>query len=137
MAAAAENGVSKELQLSMTVSSMFPGFRFSPTDEELISFYLKKKLDGYEKSVEIIAEVEIYKYEPWDLPGQCCFFQWSLILRALGENPTSILLCSLAAISIVLDSCFPIWLGFFWCLIRGCFSFFFLHVISQVYNSIR
>ncbi|KAG6583705.1 NAC domain-containing protein 40, partial [Cucurbita argyrosperma subsp. sororia] len=74
MAAAAENGVSKELQLSMAVSSMFPGFRFSPTDEELISFYLKKKLDGYEKSVEIIAEVEIYKYEPWDLPDNEWFF---------------------------------------------------------------
>ncbi|XP_022973142.1 NAC domain-containing protein 40-like isoform X2 [Cucurbita maxima] len=74
MAAASENGVSKELQLSMAVSSMFPGFRFSPTDEELISFYLKKKLDGYEKSVEIIAEVEIYKYEPWDLPDNEWFF---------------------------------------------------------------
>lgn len=73
MAAAAENGISREVQLSMAVSSMFPGFRFSPTDEELISFYLKKKLEGYEKSVEVIAEIEIYKYEPWDLPGQCCF----------------------------------------------------------------
>lgn len=68
-AAAAENGISREVQLSMAVSSMFPGFRFSPTDEELISFYLKKKLEGYEKSVEVIVEIEIYKYEPWDLPG--------------------------------------------------------------------
>ncbi|KAL0534354.1 hypothetical protein IC582_028644 [Cucumis melo] len=70
MAAGAENRVSREVQLSMAVSSMFPGFRFSPTDEELISFYLKKKLEGYEKSVEVIAEVEIYKYEPWDLPAR-------------------------------------------------------------------
>ncbi|XP_031737235.1 NAC domain-containing protein 40 isoform X2 [Cucumis sativus] len=74
MAAAAENRVSREVQLSMAVSSMFPGFRFSPTDEELISFYLKKKLEGYEKSVEVIADVEIYKYEPWDLPDNEWFF---------------------------------------------------------------
>lgn len=52
-----------------TASSMFPGFRFSPTDEELISYYLKKKLEGSDKCVEVISEVEIWKHEPWDLPG--------------------------------------------------------------------
>ncbi|KAJ8559672.1 hypothetical protein K7X08_003730 [Anisodus acutangulus] len=50
-----------------TASSMFPGFRFSPTDEELISYYLKKKLEGSDKCVEVISEVEIWKHEPWDL----------------------------------------------------------------------
>lgn len=65
-------GVSKETQLSIEASSMFPGFRFSPTDVELISFYLKKKFDGDEKCVEVISEVEICKYEPWDLPGSLC-----------------------------------------------------------------
>ncbi|KAG8655074.1 NAC domain-containing protein 89 isoform X1 [Manihot esculenta] len=63
-------GVSKETQLSIEASSMFPGFRFSPTDVELISFYLKKKFDGDEKCVEVISEVEICKYEPWDLPAK-------------------------------------------------------------------
>lgn len=62
--------VPRETQLSIAASSMFPGFRFSPTDEELISHYLKKKIQGSEKSVEVIAEVEICKYEPWDLPGE-------------------------------------------------------------------
>ncbi|GLT63910.1 hypothetical protein SLA2020_364370 [Shorea laevis] len=49
---------------------MFPGFKFAPTDVELISFYLKKKLEGDDKSREVIAEVEICKYEPWDLPAK-------------------------------------------------------------------
>ncbi|KAK6936254.1 NAC domain [Dillenia turbinata] len=50
--------------------TMFPGFRFSPTDDELISFYLKKKFEGSEKSVEVIPEIEIWKHEPWDFPAK-------------------------------------------------------------------
>ena len=65
----AGEGVSRETQMSIEASSKFPGFRFSPTDTELISYYLKKKLDGYEKCVEVISEIEICRHEPWDLPG--------------------------------------------------------------------
>nr|QSD99849.1 NAC family transcription factor [Melilotus albus] len=61
---------SKEAQMSIAASSMFPGFRFCPTDEELISYYLRKKLDGHEESVQVISEVELCKYEPWDLPAK-------------------------------------------------------------------
>lgn len=60
---------SREAQISIAASSMFPGFRFSPTDEELISYYLKNKMEGADKSVEVIPEVEIWKYEPWELLG--------------------------------------------------------------------
>lgn len=55
--------------LPIAASASFPGFRFSPTDEELISYYLKKKTEGCKKSVEIIPEIEICRHEPWELPG--------------------------------------------------------------------
>nr|GLL31284.1 NAC domain-containing protein 60-like [Ipomoea trifida] len=59
-----------KIEISLaTASSMFPGFRFSPTDEELISYYLKKKLEAFDECVEVIPEVEIWRHEPWDLPG--------------------------------------------------------------------
>ncbi|KAF5937604.1 hypothetical protein HYC85_025110 [Camellia sinensis] len=61
---------SRETQISIAASSMFPGFRFSPTDQELISYYLKKKLRDFDKCAEVISEVEICKHEPWDLPAK-------------------------------------------------------------------
>lgn len=46
-----------------------PGFRFHPTDEELILHYLRKRLLAAPCPALIIADVDIYKYNPWDLPG--------------------------------------------------------------------
>ncbi|XP_030956589.1 NAC domain-containing protein 60-like [Quercus lobata] len=63
-------GVSRGVQVSIAATTMFPGFRFAPTDEELISYYLKRKLEGYEQSVEVISEVEMCRHEPWDLPAK-------------------------------------------------------------------
>ncbi|XP_059452085.1 transcription factor JUNGBRUNNEN 1-like isoform X2 [Corylus avellana] len=47
---------------------MLPGFRFHPTDEELIGFYLRRKVENKPISIELIKQVDIYKYDPWDLP---------------------------------------------------------------------
>jgi len=76
--------VSKEAQMSIAASSMFPGFRFCPTDEELISYYLRKKLDGHEESVQVISEVELCKYEPWDLPGRSLFLFYIFLFLVLN-----------------------------------------------------
>lgn len=46
-----------------------PGFRFHPTDEELVSYYLTKKVLDSRFTVHAIAEVDLNKCEPWDLPG--------------------------------------------------------------------
>ncbi|XP_010276467.1 PREDICTED: NAC transcription factor 25-like isoform X2 [Nelumbo nucifera] len=49
-------------------STLPPGFRFHPTDEELILHYLRNKATSSLYPVSLIAEVDIYKFDPWDLP---------------------------------------------------------------------
>ncbi|CAM8936308.1 unnamed protein product [Rhodiola kirilowii] len=46
-----------------------PGFRFHPTDEELVLYYLKRKVCGKRLKLDIIAETDVYKWDPEDLPG--------------------------------------------------------------------
>ena len=53
----------------LAMESLPLGFRFQPTDEELISHYLRLKIDGRDSAVHVIPEVDICKWEPWDLPG--------------------------------------------------------------------
>ncbi|XP_051143657.1 protein BEARSKIN2-like [Andrographis paniculata] len=48
-----------------------PGFRFHPTDEELLHFYLKKKVSFEKFDMEVIREVDLNKVEPWDLQERC------------------------------------------------------------------
>ncbi|XP_062170127.1 NAC domain-containing protein 100-like [Alnus glutinosa] len=45
-----------------------PGFRFHPTDEELISQYLYKKVTDTSFSARAIGDVDLNKSEPWELP---------------------------------------------------------------------
>ncbi|KAG6473090.1 NAC domain-containing protein 79-like [Zingiber officinale] len=45
-----------------------PGFRFQPTDEELITHYLAHKVADAAFHSHVIGEVDLNKCEPWDLP---------------------------------------------------------------------
>ncbi|KAM2334043.1 hypothetical protein ACFXTH_011641 [Malus domestica] len=49
---------------------MSPGFRFHPTDEELITCYLMNKINDATFTGRAIADVDLYKCEPWELPGR-------------------------------------------------------------------
>ncbi|KAL9374079.1 hypothetical protein Peur_033699 [Populus x canadensis] len=44
-----------------------PGFRFHPSDEELIVHYLKNKITSNPLPASIIAEIDLCKYNPWEL----------------------------------------------------------------------
>ncbi|MQL72778.1 hypothetical protein Taro_005139 [Colocasia esculenta] len=50
-----------------------PGFRFHPTDDELVMHYLCRKCAAQPIAVPIIAEIDLYKYDPWDLPGMALY----------------------------------------------------------------
>lgn len=45
-----------------------PGFRFHPTDEELITHYLSHKVLNSKFYAIAIGEIDLNKCEPWDLP---------------------------------------------------------------------
>ncbi|KAG5557216.1 hypothetical protein RHGRI_007476 [Rhododendron griersonianum] len=53
-----------------SASSLAPGFRFHPTDQELVGFYLRRKVFGKPFRFDPISVIDIYKCEPWDLPGK-------------------------------------------------------------------
>ncbi|KAL6857142.1 hypothetical protein ACP4OV_018524 [Aristida adscensionis] len=48
---------------------VMPGFRFHPTEEELIDFYLRRRVEGKRFNIELINLVDLYRYDPWDLPA--------------------------------------------------------------------
>lgn len=50
-----------------------PGFRFHPTDEELVADYLCARAAGRGAPVPIIAEVDLYRFDPWELPSMALF----------------------------------------------------------------
>ncbi|GLT34251.1 hypothetical protein SLA2020_087750 [Shorea laevis] len=46
------------------------GFRFSPSDEEIICHYLWHKISGDDNLTLAISEVQLLQCEPWDLPSR-------------------------------------------------------------------
>ncbi|XP_022732649.1 NAC domain-containing protein 7-like [Durio zibethinus] len=54
-----------------TFTHVPPGFRFHPTDEELVDYYLRKKVASKRIDLDVIKDVDLYKIEPWDLQELC------------------------------------------------------------------
>ncbi|OIW05609.1 hypothetical protein TanjilG_23395 [Lupinus angustifolius] len=52
----------------MSEEITLPGFRFHPTDEELVDFYLKNMVAN-KLRYDIIGFLNIYHHDPWNLPG--------------------------------------------------------------------
>ncbi|KAL4186792.1 hypothetical protein AMTRI_Chr09g35800 [Amborella trichopoda] len=46
-----------------------PGFRFHPTEEEILGFYLKRVALGNSLQFDIIGTLDLYRHDPWELPA--------------------------------------------------------------------
>ncbi|RDX81739.1 Protein CUP-SHAPED COTYLEDON 2, partial [Mucuna pruriens] len=69
-----------------------PGFRFHPTDEELISYYLTNKISDSNFTGKAIADVDLNKCEPWELPGKAKMGQkeWYFFSLRDRKYPTGV-----------------------------------------------
>ncbi|XP_022936585.1 NAC domain-containing protein 96-like [Cucurbita moschata] len=72
-------------------ASPFPtGFGFRPTEEELITYYLKNKNVGKEYLVRFIKEIDLYKFDPEQLPDKSYFpssnFEWFFFRANTANN---------------------------------------------------
>lgn len=45
------------------------GYRFRPTDEELVVHYLKRKVFSIPFPASVIPEFDVFQTDPWGLPG--------------------------------------------------------------------
>ncbi|KAJ4897269.1 xylem NAC domain 1 [Raphanus sativus] len=68
-----------------------PGFRFFPTDEELVVHFLQRKASLLPCHPDVIPDLDIYPYDPWDLPGKALGEgrQWYFYSRKTQERVTS------------------------------------------------
>ncbi|KAJ4898021.1 NAC domain-containing protein 55 [Raphanus sativus] len=57
----------------LTQLSLPAGFRFYQTDEELMVEYLCRKVAGHDFSLQLIAEIDLYKFDAWVLPSKALF----------------------------------------------------------------
>ncbi|CAM0907615.1 unnamed protein product [Alopecurus aequalis] len=67
-----------------------PGFRFHPTDEEVVSHYLTPKVLDRFFSCLVIADVDLNKCEPWDLPSKAKMGEkeWYFFVHKDRKYPT-------------------------------------------------
>ncbi|KAL3513548.1 hypothetical protein ACH5RR_026265 [Cinchona calisaya] len=48
-----------------------PGFRFHPTEEELVGYYLNRKVNSLKIDLDVIVDIDLYRMEPWDIQDRC------------------------------------------------------------------
>ncbi|KAB2038189.1 hypothetical protein ES319_D03G128800v1 [Gossypium barbadense] len=65
-----------------------PGFRFHPTEEELVDYYLRKKISLRRIDLDVIKDVDLYKIEPWDLQGREEQNEWYFFSHKDKKYPT-------------------------------------------------
>ncbi|XP_057510011.1 NAC domain-containing protein 43-like [Actinidia eriantha] len=64
--------MSEDMNLSVNGQSQVPpGFRFHPTEEELLHYYLRKKVASEKIDLDVIRDVDLNKLEPWDIQEKC------------------------------------------------------------------
>ena len=66
-------------------STLPPGFRFYPSDEELVCHYLYKKIAREDVLKGTLVEIDLHTCEPWQLPGKFYFIlgTWFLLVIML------------------------------------------------------
>ncbi|KAH6774010.1 NAC Apical domain transcriptional regulator superfamily protein [Perilla frutescens var. hirtella] len=63
---------SEDMNLSVNGNSKVPpGFRFHPTEEELLHYYLRKKVACEKIDLDVIRDVDLNKLEPWEIQEKC------------------------------------------------------------------
>nr|CAB3450170.1 unnamed protein product [Digitaria exilis] len=69
-----------------------PGFRFHPTDEELITHYLTKKAADPRFAPHAVGEADLNKCEPWDLPARATMGEkeWYFFVVKDRKYPTGL-----------------------------------------------
>ncbi|KAI3713466.1 hypothetical protein L1987_72043 [Smallanthus sonchifolius] len=69
-------------------SKVPPGFRFHPTEEELLHYYLRKKVACEKIDLDVIQEVDLNKLEPWDIQGSNLQTDWYFFSHKDKKYPT-------------------------------------------------
>lgn len=49
-----------------------PGYRFVPTEEELVDVYLRAKIEGRKLPLDVVNDVSILEWQPGKLVGKQC-----------------------------------------------------------------
>ena len=63
-----------------------PGFRFYPTEEELVAFYLHNKLEGRRNDMDrVIPVIDLYSVEPCHLPSTVNIVSYALFIYLFSE----------------------------------------------------